>query len=81
MATFGLFGDDTLESDENKSDEENESEFKPLDKNKQSEIENREEKSSKRKISKWSQAIDEYDNSSFLQNLVGSTTSDCSRFD
>ena len=81
MATFGLFGEDTLDSDENKSDEEKESEYKPLDKNKESEIEDRKEKSSKRKISKWSQAIDEYDNYSFLQNLVVSTTSDCSRFD
>ena len=81
MATFGLFGADTLDSDENKSEDEKESEYKPLDKIKESEIEDRKEKSNKRKISKWSQAIDEYDNSSFLQNLVGSTTSDCSRFD
>ena len=81
MATFGLFGEDTLESDENKSEDEKESEYKPLDKNKESELEDRKEKSNQRKISKWSQAIDEYDNSSFLQNLVGSSTSDCSRFD
>ena len=38
MATFGLFGEDTLDSDENKSEDEKESEYKPMDKNKESEI-------------------------------------------